>query len=69
MPRKYVDCRENLGSTCSLKISGNEDEVLKASVEHSVSTHGEKDTPEFRDEIKKTMKDEFEPSEEKEKVA
>jgi len=42
---------------CSLYISGTEQEVMDASIEHAVSSHGHKDTPEFREEIKKFLKD------------
>jgi len=59
MNRKYVDCREQLSeSKCSLRISGLEDEVVRASIEHAVSVHREKDTPEFREEVRKSLKDE-----------
>jgi len=56
--RKTIDCRwfpsEN---KCSLAISGTEDEVIKAASEHAVSSHGEKDTPELRKEIRQMLKD------------
>jgi hypothetical protein len=46
--RMYVDCREIPSeSGCSLKISGTEEEVLKAAREHAVATHGHKDSPEL----------------------
>jgi predicted small metal-binding protein len=39
--RKYIDCREfDYYSGCSLRISGTEDEVIAAAVEHAVSSHG-----------------------------
>jgi predicted small metal-binding protein len=70
--RKVIDCRDQPSDKqCSLMISGKEDEVLKAATEHAVSAHGEKDTPEFREKLKGSMKDEggsFE-SEDKSKVA
>jgi len=56
--RKVIDCRwfpsEN---QCSLAISGSEEEVLNAAVAHAVKTHGEKDTPEFRKEIRRLLKE------------
>lgn len=59
MPRKYMDCREvPNAANCTLTISGEEEEVVKAAVEHAVSVHGEKDSPEFREEIRKSLKDE-----------
>jgi predicted small metal-binding protein len=57
--RKVIDCRlvpsEN---NCSLTIAGTEDEVLKAAVEHAVSSHGHADTPELRSMIKSGMQNE-----------
>ena len=40
--RKYVDCRESApeGTACSLRISGREDEVVRAAAQHSVDVHG-----------------------------
>jgi len=57
--RKVVDCRlfpsEN---NCTLTIAGTEDEVLKAAMEHAVSSHGHADTPEFREQLRSAMQDE-----------
>jgi predicted small metal-binding protein len=59
MGRKFVDCREMPSeSNCSLYISGTEDEVVAAASEHAASVHGHEDTPEFREEIRKALKDE-----------
>ncbi len=56
--RKVIDCRWFPSETkCSLAISGAEEEVLKAAVEHAVSCHGEKDTAELREEIRKLLKE------------
>jgi predicted small metal-binding protein len=47
--RKYVDCREfPSDSRCSLRISGEEDEVVRAAAMHAVDVHGEHDGPELR---------------------
>ena len=54
--RKSMDCSEYPGSNCTLKISGTEKEVLDAGVLHGVSVHGFKDTAEFRNELKKSLK-------------
>lgn len=58
MKRKIIDCRwfpsEN---KCTLAISGSEEEVVKAAIEHAISCHHEKDTPELRKEIRKILKD------------
>ena len=59
MGRKFVDCREMPSeSNCSLYISGTEDEVVQAATMHAISVHGHEDTPEFREEIRKSLKDE-----------
>ena len=59
MSRKVMDCRTvPSDKPCSLYISGEEDEVVRAATEHAVSFHGDKDTPELREMIKKNLKDE-----------
>jgi predicted small metal-binding protein len=58
MSRKMVDCREMPSdSKCTLTIAGEEDEVLRAAVLHATDVHGHKDTPEFRQELRRSMKD------------
>ena len=57
--RKSIDCRNYPSETnCSLKISGTEEEVLDAAVQHAVSVHGHENTPELRAQIKQMLKDE-----------
>ena len=57
--RKSIDCRDYPSEkNCSLKISGTEDEVLDAAVQHAVSAHGHDNTPELREQIKSMLKDE-----------
>jgi predicted small metal-binding protein len=57
--RKVVDCRTMPSDkNCSLTIAGREDEVLKAAVEHAVSSHGHANTPELREGIRQMLKDE-----------
>jgi predicted small metal-binding protein len=57
--RKVVDCRTMPSDkNCSLTIAGREEEVLKAAVEHAVSSHGHADTPELRDGIRQMLTDE-----------
>ena len=57
--RKSIDCRDYPGEkNCSLKISGTEQEVLDAAVQHAASAHGHKSTPELREQIKSMLKDE-----------
>jgi predicted small metal-binding protein len=57
MARQYVDCREMPSeSNCSLTISGEPDEVVRAASEHAVSVHGHEDTPQLREDIRSNMK-------------
>jgi hypothetical protein len=56
--RKSIDCREYPSEkNCSLKISGTEEEVLDAAVQHAVIAHGHGNSPELRDRIKSMLKD------------
>ena len=59
MGRKYIDCREFPSvMNCSVAISADsEKELIDAAVQHAVAVHGHKDTPEFREEIVKSMHD------------
>ncbi len=55
--RKSIDCRDYPNEkNCSLKISGTEQEVLVAAVQHAVSAHGHEETPELREQIKSMLK-------------
>jgi predicted small metal-binding protein len=57
--RQSIDCRDHPSEkNCSLKISGTEDEVLDAAVQHAVEAHGHKDSPELRQQLKSMLKDE-----------
>ncbi|CAL9493994.1 hypothetical protein SUDANB120_03311 [Streptomyces sp. enrichment culture] len=57
--RKVADCRDYPSEmNCTLTITGEEEEVIRAAAEHAVSVHGETDTPEFRDTLRKMLKDE-----------
>ncbi|XXF79138.1 DUF1059 domain-containing protein [Myxococcaceae bacterium GXIMD 01537] len=59
MSRKTMDCREMPSeSHCTLTISGEEDEVLRAATEHAISVHGHQDSPELREQIRASLKDE-----------
>jgi predicted small metal-binding protein len=56
---KSIDCRDYPSDVnWPLKISGTEDEVLDAAVQHAVSAHGHDNTPELREQIKLMLKDE-----------
>ncbi|MFE2556489.1 DUF1059 domain-containing protein [Streptomyces sp. NPDC059352] len=58
MARKATDCRDAPSvSGCSLYISGEEEEVLRAAAEHMVSVHEHTDTPELREEVRASLKD------------
>jgi predicted small metal-binding protein len=57
--RKSIDCRDYPSDkNCSLKLSGSEDEVLDAAVQHAVSAHGHQNSPELRGQLKSMLKDE-----------
>lgn len=59
MTRKWIDCRDFPDDTgCTLYLSGEEDHVLQAAVEHAVSAHGEQNTPELREQLRSMLKDE-----------
>ena len=59
MARKTIDCRDFPSVVdCTLTISGREDEVLKAAVEHAMSTHGHSDSRELREQLRTSLKDE-----------
>ena len=59
--RKSIDCRDYPSEkNCSLKISGTEEEVLDAAVQHAVSAHGHEEAPELREQIKSMLKPEAE---------
>ncbi len=57
--RKMIDCRKTPSEkNCSLTIAGTEEEVLMAATQHAISSHGHKDTPELRDEIRRNLETE-----------
>ena len=59
MSRKVADCRRFPSETnCSLSISGEEEEVVRAASEHAVSVHGHEDTPELREQVRSMLEDE-----------
>ncbi len=52
MTRYAVDCRKMPSdNSCSLRIEGTREEVLKAAAEHAVSSHGHQDGPELRQQL------------------
>ncbi|MEU2161627.1 DUF1059 domain-containing protein [Streptomyces chengbuensis] len=59
MTRKVADCRKFPSETgCTLTISGEEDEVLRAATDHAVSVHGHAESPELREQIRGMLEDE-----------
>ncbi|MFJ1750373.1 DUF1059 domain-containing protein [Streptomyces sp. NPDC088116] len=58
--RKIADCRDFPSETkCTLAISGEEEEVVRAAGEHAASVHGHMDGPELREQIRAGLKDEI----------
>ena len=57
--RYVVDCREQPSeNNCTLTIAGERDEVLKAAVEHAISSHGHTDSEDLRSGIESMLKPE-----------
>jgi len=57
--RKVADCRDFPSETnCTLTISGEEEEVVLAASEHAASVHGHADSPDLREQVRSTLKDE-----------
>ncbi len=58
--KRYVaDCRQFPSDiNCSLTISGQEDEVLDAAVDHAVSAHSHERTPALREQVRQMLKQE-----------
>lgn len=59
MTRKYIDCREFPSEmNCSVAISADtERELLEVAVQHAVTVHQHKDSPELRSQILAMIKD------------
>jgi len=58
--RKVADCRDHPSvSGCTLTITGEEEEVVRAAAEHAVSVHEHTDSPELRNMIRADLKDEM----------
>jgi len=58
MSRKVADCRDFPDSNCTLMISGEEHEVIRAAADHAVSVHGYERTATLEEEIRGSLKDE-----------
>lgn len=58
MSRKVMDCRDIPSEKgCTLMIAGEEDEVVRAAVMHAVEAHGHHDTPDFREQLRGSLKE------------
>ncbi|MEO9135835.1 MAG: DUF1059 domain-containing protein [Casimicrobiaceae bacterium] len=59
MTRKYIDCRLFPSDTkCSIAISADtEDEVVAAAAQHAVTVHKHQDSPELRQQIRASVKE------------
>jgi predicted small metal-binding protein len=59
MPRKSIDCREMPSEAgCTLTISGEEEEVVRAAAIHAADVHGHVDSAELRDQLRSILKTE-----------
>lgn len=59
MSRKWIDCRDFPDDTgCTLYLSGEEDDVVRAAAEHAASVHAKADTPAFREQLRSLLQDE-----------
>lgn len=53
MSRMVADCRAFPNeAACTLTISGDEEEVLDAAIEHAVSCHGQTQSRELREQLR-----------------
>ncbi len=59
MQRKFIDCRAFPSEKkCTVAISADtEGELLEVAVQHAVTVHGHRDTPELRDMLRSIMED------------
>lgn len=59
MARKTIDCREFPSEkNCTVAITADSvDEVLDLAVAHAVTTHGHKNTPELREQLRGAVKE------------
>jgi predicted small metal-binding protein len=56
--RKSIDCRDYPSDKgCTLRISGTEQEVLEAAVQHATTAHGHTDPKELREQLKSMLQD------------
>lgn len=61
--RKVIDCSWLLtGQPCDITVTGSEDEVLDAALEHVIHFHCRQDTPDLREKLHALLRDEGQPS-------
>ncbi len=54
--RKVADCRKFPSEKhCDVYMSGSEEHVLDAAVDHAVGSHGHQNTPELREQIRQML--------------
>ncbi|HEY0839573.1 MAG TPA: DUF1059 domain-containing protein [Vulgatibacter sp.] len=57
MARMMIDCRDLPSeSNCTMVMSGEEDDLLRAATQHAITAHGHRDTPELRKRLRSSMK-------------
>jgi predicted small metal-binding protein len=57
--RKKLDCRWFPADIpCEFAVSGSEEEVLDSAVEHAVDSHGYRNTPALREQLRAMLRDE-----------
>lgn len=58
MVRKFIDCRDFPSEMrCSVAVfADTESELIEAAVQHAITVHGHKDTPELRAQMLQTSK-------------
>ncbi|MFB7636770.1 DUF1059 domain-containing protein [Streptomyces sp. NPDC056149] len=58
--RKMIDCRDYPSEKkCTLVIAGEEEEVLRAATAHAIAVHGHTDSPELREQLRKSLRNEM----------
>jgi predicted small metal-binding protein len=56
MTRKSIDCRSMPNEVgCTLAMSGEEDEVVRAAAQHAVDVHGHADGPELNESLRSML--------------
>jgi hypothetical protein len=57
--RYFIDCREMPSeNNCDLAMSGSEEHLLNAAVNHAITAHKHEDSTELRDQIRAAFKEE-----------